>query len=140
MLKEVIEGASKLPMQTVADTRLFEKLGISPIFQPRSGGSKVFDLVKAYVQNYYQDMIRNYSLSPINIAVAFYLQRISENREPSAPFCIIIHDNVLAPAIKDGYSMYRKHSGARKYFKTPTTSLHCSGMDCIRLGQLILQW
>ena len=41
-------------------------------------------------------------------------------------------------AIQDGYTMYRKYSGARKYFKAPTTSLHCSGMDCIRLGQLVL--
>ena len=102
MLKEVIEGASKLPMQTVADAWLFKKLGISPIFQPRSGGSKVFDLVKAYVQNYYQDMIRNYSLSPINIAVAFMYSAYRKTGTDCS-ICIIIHDNVLAPCHQDGY-------------------------------------
>ena len=40
--------------------------------------------------------------------------------------------------IYEGYTTYRKYSDARKYFLKPTTSLHCSGMDCIRLGQLIL--
>ena len=138
MLKEVIEGASKLPMQTVADAWLFKKLGISPIFQPRSGGSKVFDLVKAYVQNYYQDMIRNYSLSPINIAVAFIYSAYRKTGSRLLHFVSSYMTMFLLLAIKDGYSMYRKYSGARKYFKTPTTSLHCSGMDCIRLGQLIL--
>ena len=40
--------------------------------------------------------------------------------------------------IYEAYTTYRKYYNAREYFKEPTTSLHCSGIDCIKLGQLVL--
>lgn len=53
-------------VQTIADQWLFSKLNITPIFKPRQGTGKFFDLIKAYVQNYYKDIFYNNGLSPIN--------------------------------------------------------------------------
>ncbi len=137
MLKEVVQNVSRTPLQTIADQWLFSKLNITPIFKPRQGTNKLYDLIKAYVQNYYKDIFYNNGLSPINIGVSL-LYMLGKKYNRLLRFITSYLSMFTLLTIYEGYTTYRKYSDARKYFLKPTTSLHCSGMDCIRLGQLIL--
>eukprot|EP00943_MAST-04B_sp_MAST-4B-sp1_P002810 g2810.t1 len=139
MLKEVVQNASGKPLQVIAEHWLFSKLDINPIFKPRSGSSKLYDLIKAYLQNYYKDILYNNGLSPVNLSVSILymvMQKKTSNRLFSFIKSYISMFAVLT--IYEAYTTYRKYYNAREYFKEPTTSLHCSGIDCIKLGQLVL--